>query len=233
MSFLGLIYGDAWGVPEDLTESLHWLQSAAAAGHPLARYNLGVAYDNGIGLPRNRVKAWLQFRALADTGYRDAQYSVAHMLFEGEGVGQNYRQARLWARRAARLGHAEAMQLLGNCQLRGLGGAFQLRAAQRWLQRAASAGSAVALQRMQESWLHPQNSVSPKTRFYYLKGLIDTAESRSIQTEALYALGCLVFQHSYLLPTHHSDAKDYFRWATQFQHMGAALRLAQLEGEQF
>ncbi|GAB2782690.1 TPR repeat protein [Hymenobacter luteus] len=232
MSFLGLAYGEAWGVPQDLQKAVYWLQQAATTGHRLARYNLAVAYDNGLGVPRNRVQAWLLFRGLAAEGYRDAQFEAAHRLFYGEGVVQNYAQARYWARQAARQGHSEAMQLLGTCLLRGLGGPTHLAAAQRWLKRAVAGGSCLALQRLAEAWQHPTNTVRPEERICYLQQLLE-ARSKAVATQALYTLGCVGLQYPHLLPARRANVTEYFRWAARFKHQGAALKFAQLQGEEF
>lgn len=232
MSFLGVAYGEGWGLPQDLEKAVFWLRRAAATGHQLARYNLAVAYDNGLGVSRNRVQAWLLFRGLATEGYRDAQSGAAHMLFNGEGVVQNYTQARYWARQAARQGHPEAMHLLGTCLLRGLGGPMRLPAAQRWLKRAVAGGSCEAVKRLAESWQHPTNTVRPESIIRYLEKLIE-ARSKAIATQALYTLGCVGQQYPHLLPARRANVREYFRWAARFKHLEAALKFAQLQGEKF
>ncbi|RPD48627.1 sel1 repeat family protein [Hymenobacter sediminis] len=232
MSFLGLAYSEAWGVPQDMKKAIYWLQQAADTGHQLARYNLAVAYDNGLGVTRNRVQAWLLFRGLATEGYRDAQFGAAHMLFYGEGVVQNYSQARYWARQAARQGHPEAMQLLGTCLLRGLGGPIRLPAAQRWLKRAVAGGSCLAVKRLAESWQHPANTVRPESIVCYLERLLE-ARSKTVATQALYTLGCVGLQFPHLLPARRNNVTEYFRWAARFKHVEAALKFAQLQGEDF
>ena len=51
-SFLGVMYENGRGVPQDYDEAVKWYRLAAAQGDAHAQYNLGVMYENGKGVPQ-------------------------------------------------------------------------------------------------------------------------------------------------------------------------------------
>ena len=46
--FLGLMYGEGQGVPQDYAEAVKWHRKAAEQGVAEAQYNLGITYGNGL-----------------------------------------------------------------------------------------------------------------------------------------------------------------------------------------
>ncbi len=57
--FLGMIYGNGRGVPQDYAMALTWYEKAATQGYAMAQYNLGALYFYGHGVPQNDVKAYM------------------------------------------------------------------------------------------------------------------------------------------------------------------------------
>jgi localization factor PodJL len=112
------------------------LESAAAEGHPVARYQLGMrALENG-----DVQTASILLRRAAEQGVPAAQYRYGKMLESGEGVTQDLEEARRWTERAANAGHRRAMHNLGVMYYYGTGTAQNADTAARWFQEAALLG---------------------------------------------------------------------------------------------
>ena len=58
MFFLGIMYDEGKGVPQDARQAVHWYQQAAEQGHASAMFNLGRMYANGDGVPQDYVQAY-------------------------------------------------------------------------------------------------------------------------------------------------------------------------------
>ena len=71
--FLGRMYDNGEGVPQDDVEAVSWYRLAADQGLAEAQHNLGVMYDNGEGVPQDDVAAVRWFRLAADQGDATAQ----------------------------------------------------------------------------------------------------------------------------------------------------------------
>jgi hypothetical protein len=63
--FLGVMYLNGHGVPQDYTEAAKWYRFAAEQGHPWAQSALGFFFVNGRGVPKNYIQAhmWLNLAA--------------------------------------------------------------------------------------------------------------------------------------------------------------------------
>ena len=60
--FLGAVYGNGYGVPKDLGETLRWFRLAAEQGLYGAQFNPGQMYETGDGVPEDDVEAVHWFR---------------------------------------------------------------------------------------------------------------------------------------------------------------------------
>jgi TPR repeat protein len=100
-SFLGVLYKEGWGVPQNYDEALHWFQAAAEQGNAEAQSFLGVLYKEGWGVPQNYDEALHWFQAAAEQGNAEAQSFLGAMYFLGQGVPQDYIQASTWTSLAA------------------------------------------------------------------------------------------------------------------------------------
>ncbi len=112
------------------------LQSAAAEGNPIARYQLGVQQLQA-GDARS---AAILLRRAAEQGVPDAQYRFAKLLETGEGVDIDLEAARQWTERAANAGHRRAMHNLAVMYYYGSGAGRNFETAARWFQEAALLG---------------------------------------------------------------------------------------------
>jgi uncharacterized protein len=73
-TYLGFMYANGRGVPQNYYEAANWFYRAACQDDALAQYMLGVAYDKGQGVPENRIEAhkWLNLAAAhAPRGVRE------------------------------------------------------------------------------------------------------------------------------------------------------------------
>lgn len=113
------------------------LESAAAEGNPVARYQLGLQQLEG----GDTANAAINMRRAAEQGVPAAQYRFSKMLENGQGVTQNLEEARRWTERAANSGHVRAMHNLGVIHYYGAGTGQNFEAAARWFQEAALHGS--------------------------------------------------------------------------------------------
>ncbi|WP_126692127.1 tetratricopeptide repeat protein [Hymenobacter gummosus] len=224
--FLGLAYGDAWGVEQDYAQAVHWLQRAADAGHRLACYNLGMCYDNGYGVPQSPAKAFHYYRRAAVLGDSEAMQAVGSFYFRGDGVAQDLTQARKWYRKSARLGHADAMCDLARCYQRGVGGPRNHRLAVCWFQSAIDGGCTRAHTGLGLEYTRPEYQNWSLARHH----LELAAEAN--QAHAMYMLGRWATE-KWDGTGNLADARFWFEKAAAQHHEGAILQLAELLGEEF
>jgi hypothetical protein len=73
-TYLGYMYANGYGVPQNYIESTKWYALASEGGDPTAQYMLGLMYDKGHGVPQDYVEAykWLNLAVAGATG-RDRQ----------------------------------------------------------------------------------------------------------------------------------------------------------------
>src|SRR5262245_16483674 len=71
-TFLGLVYYDGRGVPQNYTEAAQWYRRASDQGHPMAQYNLGYMYAYGQGVPQDYVTAHVLFNLASAKGEKNA-----------------------------------------------------------------------------------------------------------------------------------------------------------------
>lgn len=119
------------------SEAAKTLNSAAAAGDPVAQFQLGLSYleqgrtDEGVSL----------IRKSANQNQPAAQYRLAKLYEIGEGVSQDSEMARQLTERAARNGNRIAMHDLALYYAEGRGGVeADLPTAANWFEKAAERG---------------------------------------------------------------------------------------------
>ena len=76
-TYLGHLYENGWGVPQNYEEAAKWFLLAAEKGDPTAQFLLGRLYDNGSGVKQDFVEAefWLDLAAAKATP-RDRDYWI-------------------------------------------------------------------------------------------------------------------------------------------------------------
>ncbi len=69
-AYLGFMYANGYGVPQNYVEAANWLRLASEQGYARAQYSLGLMYDKGHGVPQDYVQAykWLDLAVAGATG---------------------------------------------------------------------------------------------------------------------------------------------------------------------
>jgi TPR repeat protein len=108
--YLGVMYANGRGVPQNYGESVRWYRLAAEQGFPKAMSNLGQMYSKGKGVPKDLVLAVQWYQGAADEDLPEAQYNLGVMYKEGQGVARDLVQAHLWFNLAGGNGHEDALR---------------------------------------------------------------------------------------------------------------------------
>lgn len=138
--YLGIMYTNGEGVPEDDRQAVYWFQKSARQGNSQSQYHLGILYANGAGVPEDDPQAVYWFRKSAKQGDARAQFNLGVMYEFGEGVPKDDRQAVYWYRQAAEQGHARAQFGLGLMYADGAGVPRDNVRAYAWFNLAAGRG---------------------------------------------------------------------------------------------
>jgi TPR repeat protein len=99
--FLGMMYHDGQGVPQDYKQAVKWYTKAAEQGDASAQYFLGFMYYKGHGVPQDYKQAVKWSKKAAEQGHSIAQSSLSSFYFMGTGVLKDYAMAYAWANIAA------------------------------------------------------------------------------------------------------------------------------------
>jgi uncharacterized protein len=57
-AYLGYMYANGYGLPQNYIEAATWLRLASEQGDPEAQYFLGLMYNKGQGVPQDYVEAY-------------------------------------------------------------------------------------------------------------------------------------------------------------------------------
>lgn len=109
--YLGVMYHNGQGVPQDYQEAVKWTKKAAEQDFAQAQAHLGSMYTSGHGVPESYVLATKWYRKAAERGYVEAQAMVGVFYLEGRGVPQNYVLAHKWLNLAAAQGDQVATKI--------------------------------------------------------------------------------------------------------------------------
>ncbi|MEE8223561.1 MAG: tetratricopeptide repeat protein [Alphaproteobacteria bacterium] len=76
--FLGCMYAEGQGVPQDDAEAAKWFHKAAMQGNPFAQLNLGIMRAKGEGGPEDYIAAylWLHWAAFGFTSRRNQHKAI-------------------------------------------------------------------------------------------------------------------------------------------------------------
>ena len=99
--FLGSMYAEGEGVPEDYAEAAKWYHLAAERGDAEAQFSLGGLYFYGAGVPRDLAEAVKWYRRAAERGDFEAQIRLGNMYENGVGLPQDYVLSHMWFNLAA------------------------------------------------------------------------------------------------------------------------------------
>ncbi len=145
MAYLGDLYFEGRGVPQDYQEARGWFERGSSAGSAMAMTGLGTLYDSGNGVKQDHQRARDLFEKAAGEGYALAMTDLGVQYENGYGVRQDYGQAVGWYRRAASVGSSTAMRYLGNLYEDGDGVDQNSHQAHEWYEKAAAAGDTIAM----------------------------------------------------------------------------------------
>ena len=106
--YLGAMYENGQGVPQDYAEAVRWYRRAAEQGDADAQNNLGGRYYNGQGVPQDYAEAMRWYRQAAEQGLAAAQSNLGVMYDNGLGVPADYVRAHMWYNLAAANGSTKA-----------------------------------------------------------------------------------------------------------------------------
>ena len=99
-AFLGMLYYEGKGVPQNYETARKWLKLAAEqpsySSSVRAQSFLGVIYAEGQGVTKNYETALKWFRLAAKKGGVVAQFGLGEMYHKGLGVPRDYETAEKW-----------------------------------------------------------------------------------------------------------------------------------------
>ncbi len=107
--FLGLLYEEGLGVPQNYETAVKWWTLAAVQGSPGARFKLGLMYDVGRGVPQDYKTAIKWYTLAAERGNADAQFALGLMYAKGQGATQDNVYAYMWWSIAVSSGNRDAV----------------------------------------------------------------------------------------------------------------------------
>ena len=99
--YLGNMYYNGQGVPQDYVEAAKWYRLAAAQGNARAQFNLGLMHRRAQGVPQDYAEAVKWYRLAAAQGYARAQNNLGLMYEYGRGVPWDFVRAHAWFNLAA------------------------------------------------------------------------------------------------------------------------------------
>ena len=108
--YLGLMYANGEGVPEDDKEAVVWCRRAAEQGLAGAQHILGLMYALGEGVPEDYKEAVVWYRRAAEQGFAGAQRNLGLMYANGDGVPEDAVLAYLWLNMAGANGDKAATE---------------------------------------------------------------------------------------------------------------------------
>jgi TPR repeat protein len=101
-TYLGQMYENGYGVPQDYERAVYWFRRAAERGYASGQYHLGFMYHHGRGLQRSQTEALKWYRAAAEQGDLAAQYNLGRMYAHGLVVERDLVEAHMWFDLASR-----------------------------------------------------------------------------------------------------------------------------------
>ena len=119
--YLGLLYKNGNGVPQDFSKANLYFEKAARKGFYPAQYELGLLYLRGLGVERDFHQAKNLLEKAAQQDCDLAMVDLGMLYFYGLGVRQSYAKAKKLFEKASQHNNNEAQLLLGELYERGLG----------------------------------------------------------------------------------------------------------------
>ncbi len=101
-TYLGIMYDNGYGVPQDREAAFRWFERAADRGYAKAQYHLGFMYHHGRGVQRSQSEALRWYHSAAAQGDPAAQYNLGRMYTHGLAVPRDLVEAHMWMALASR-----------------------------------------------------------------------------------------------------------------------------------
>ncbi len=93
--FLGHLYAEGLGAPQDYARAAFWFAESASQGYSHGQFALGYLYERGWGVSKDHSNALKWYGLAADQGLAMAHNNIGLMYEEGRGVRQDYAQAHM------------------------------------------------------------------------------------------------------------------------------------------
>jgi TPR repeat protein len=138
-SYLGMMYQDGEGVPEDYAKAIEHYTVAAEQGDPSAQRSLGEIYDDADELHedlQDYSKAFTWYRRAAEQGDTHSQGRLGFFYRSGLGTETDSKQAFLWYLKAAIAGDVDAQAAVGDMYAKGEGIEADVLQAKDWTSKA-------------------------------------------------------------------------------------------------
>ena len=94
--FLGSLFAEGKGVPQNDATAFQWFLRAANQGNADAQYDVGASFAAGTGVNQSDAQAAKWFRRAADQGMVFAQLNLGLLYAAGKGVPRDSVEAFKW-----------------------------------------------------------------------------------------------------------------------------------------
>ncbi len=111
-AYLGTMYQNAQGVPQNDQAALKWLTLAAKRDQPDAQNLLAMTYFYGKGADQNHYAAFEWAIRAADQRNKESEFLLGLMYARGEGVSKDDVYAHMWLQIANIQGHPQSGWML-------------------------------------------------------------------------------------------------------------------------
>jgi TPR repeat protein len=139
-NYLGGMYQNGLGVPQDYRQALAWYHKAAELSDALGQSHLGYMYANGLGTTLDFTQAVEWYRKAAEQGDAFSQRSLGYMYQMGQGAPQDDSRAMEWYLKASAQGDVAAQADIGLLYQEAKGVPQDYEKAEHWYRLAADRG---------------------------------------------------------------------------------------------
>lgn len=112
MFYIGQMYENGEGKPQNFSNAIRWYRRAAAQEHAEAYFKVGQMFENSVGVPRDFGAAFDAYSAAADLGHQEAELKMAEFYARGLGTYPDVAHAAELLGEAAQDGNQEAFDAL-------------------------------------------------------------------------------------------------------------------------
>lgn len=112
MFYIGQMYENGEGKPQNFSNAIRWYRRAAAQEHAEAYFRVGQMFENSVGVPRDFGAAFDAYSAAADLGHQEAELKMAEFYARGLGTYPDVAHAAGLLGEAAQAGNQEAFDAL-------------------------------------------------------------------------------------------------------------------------